>query len=303
MKVGTESPSGYLATTGPIRHQRTYAETTDWFRHLAPVLSAEVAKWTSWRELRSETRHELVSVLTQGLLGGRSAQLALTELVGAAGARVVAVGPRGHAAGSDDEADAEIDRLQIGPVLDSLRVPHCRHPGFVLALIDHTPESTLRLAAELRQVPVALGVGSFAREPARLKSSTRQAIYCCRLAVATRQTVLDFDSIGMHRLLLPGAEGGDAEFEEPIRRLERDRGHIGFDGIETLIGYLDCGGNIRRCARDLHVHVNTLRYRLQRISEIMEVDLTDPERRFHLQLAIRLRAGRRALTESGLVDD
>jgi hypothetical protein len=306
MRVGAESPGGYLAATGPIRNQKTSPEIVDWLRHLAPVLSAELSKWTSWRELGSETRHALVSALTQGLLSGRSARIALHELVGTTGARVVAIGPRNQsndAVGDvDSERGEEIDRLPIDALLDSLRVPYCRHHRFIVALIDGDVEAPLRLVGELRQLPVVLGVGAFVREPLQLKSSTQQAIYCCRLAATTRREFLDFESVGMHRLLLPGTEGGDSELEKPILRLENERGRIGFDGIETLIGYLDCGGNIRRCSHELHVHVNTLRYRLQRISDIMNVDLNDPERRFNLQLAIRLRAGRRALTDSGLID-
>ncbi len=105
--------------------------------------------------------------------------------------------------------------------------------------------------------------------------------------------------IGVHRLLLPGAEGGDPEFEEPLRRIEDAQDGLGFDAVGTLVGYLDSGGNYRRTARDLTVHVNTLRYRLTRIAEIIQADLHDPEQRFRLLLAARLRAGRRALQESG----
>ena len=41
-------------------------------------------------------------------------------------------------------------------------------------------------------------------------------------------------------------------------------------------------------ARKLHVHLNTLKYRLSRIVELTEVDLEDPQERFYLELSARL---------------
>lgn len=71
----------------------------------------------------------------------------------------------------------------------------------------------------------------------------------------------------------------------------------GLAGLHTLVCYLAAGGNMRRAARDTAVHVNTLRTRIHRITQIINADLTDPEQRFRLQLAVRLRAGRRAIQE------
>jgi purine catabolism regulator len=40
----------------------------------------------------------------------------------------------------------------------------------------------------------------------------------------------------------------------------------------------------------LHVHVNTLRYRLGKIQELLGVDLHDVDARFVLELALRVHA-------------
>jgi DNA-binding PucR family transcriptional regulator len=48
-------------------------------------------------------------------------------------------------------------------------------------------------------------------------------------------------------------------------------------------------------AHQLHVHPQTVRYRLRQIHELFGDQLRDPERRFELQLALRVRTlvGRR----------
>jgi hypothetical protein len=242
--------------------------------------------------LHLETRHHLVTVLVRGELSRASAQLAIDDLVGAPGVRVAALAPAGRSP-AVPAPDAVTRRL------DALGVPCGEYDGLTVALLDGSEEGPAALVAALSPHQVTVGLGSTVSDPAEISSSARQAAWTCRMAVSTRRPILDFAGIGVHRLLLPGAEAGDPEFEEPIHRLERAQGELGFDTVGTLVGYLDAGGNYRRAARDLTIHVNTLRYRLKRISDIIDADLDDPEQRFRLTLAARLRAGRRALQESG----
>ncbi|GGI72487.1 hypothetical protein GCM10011581_06860 [Saccharopolyspora subtropica] len=60
------------------------------------------------------------------------------------------------------------------------------------------------------------------------------------------------------------------------------------DLVRTLRVFLDCSGSWSRCAQQLHVHVNTLRYRIQRIEEITGRDLTDFSSRVDFYLALQL---------------
>jgi hypothetical protein len=57
---------------------------------------------------------------------------------------------------------------------------------------------------------------------------------------------------------------------------------------ETLAAWLDHPGRPREIARDLHLHHQTVRYRLARLRERLGDDaLDDPRQRFELQLALR----------------
>ena len=61
------------------------------------------------------------------------------------------------------------------------------------------------------------------------------------------------------------------------------------DHLATLGAYLDAFGDISSAATRLSVHPNTLRYRLKRIDELIDIDLRDPVARFVLELQWRLR--------------
>jgi len=59
--------------------------------------------------------------------------------------------------------------------------------------------------------------------------------------------------------------------------------------VATLRAYLETGEQ-QEAAKRLRVHPNTLRYRLDRIREISDVDLEDPETRLNMAVALRVQA-------------
>ncbi|WP_038552586.1 helix-turn-helix domain-containing protein [Nocardia nova] len=54
---------------------------------------------------------------------------------------------------------------------------------------------------------------------------------------------------------------------------------------DTLDAYLDCGGAVETCARQLFVHPNTVRYRLKRIAEVTGRDPMNPRDAYVLRIA------------------
>ncbi|MEO1290362.1 MAG: helix-turn-helix domain-containing protein, partial [Chloroflexota bacterium] len=60
------------------------------------------------------------------------------------------------------------------------------------------------------------------------------------------------------------------------------------DLIRTLTGFFDANGNLAQAAKDLDVHRNTLVYRLDRISELTELDLNDADNRLILHLSLKI---------------
>ncbi|OIJ08528.1 PucR family transcriptional regulator [Anaerobacillus arseniciselenatis] len=67
-----------------------------------------------------------------------------------------------------------------------------------------------------------------------------------------------------------------------------------YDGInktqllETLEIYLNNDSNVNDAAKELHIHTNTLIYRLKRIVEIADIDLKNPNQKMTLYLDIKL---------------
>jgi hypothetical protein len=60
--------------------------------------------------------------------------------------------------------------------------------------------------------------------------------------------------------------------------------------LETLRAWLDAPGQVQRVAGRLHVHPQTVRYRVAQLRELFGDRLEDPDARFELALAVRLAA-------------
>jgi DNA-binding PucR family transcriptional regulator len=58
--------------------------------------------------------------------------------------------------------------------------------------------------------------------------------------------------------------------------------------LDTLQAWLDAHGEARPAALALHVHVQTVRYRLGQLRDLLGDSLDDPDARLELALALRV---------------
>ncbi|MFI7442332.1 helix-turn-helix domain-containing protein [Nonomuraea indica] len=103
------------------------------------------------------------------------------------------------------------------------------------------------------------------------------------------ELVVTSDEIYTHALLLATVPGDvrrsfAGRTLEPL--LDYDRRHQS-DLVRTLATYLDCAGSWNTCAALLHVHVNTVRYRIRRVEELTGRDLSAMADRVDFFLALR----------------
>lgn len=68
-----------------------------------------------------------------------------------------------------------------------------------------------------------------------------------------------------------------------------DRRH-GTRLAESVLAWLDALGEVRVAADALHIHPNTLRYRVRRAEQLTGIDLAQPQQRLLAMLQLRLPA-------------
>ncbi|NUP31207.1 MAG: helix-turn-helix domain-containing protein, partial [Streptomycetaceae bacterium] len=62
----------------------------------------------------------------------------------------------------------------------------------------------------------------------------------------------------------------------------------GTELVRTLRAYFACGGSLTRAKDELHIHVNTVVQRLDRIEALLGPEWNQPQQALELQLALRL---------------
>lgn len=93
-----------------------------------------------------------------------------------------------------------------------------------------------------------------------------------------------------HRFLTPelvGTDGPHASGVALLRLIEDDRKHQS-SLVAILQAWLDSFGDVGAAATSLFLRPNTFRYRLRRVAEVGEINLTDPEQRFVAMLQLRV---------------
>ncbi|GLW17999.1 MULTISPECIES: PucR family transcriptional regulator [Streptomyces] len=139
---------------------------------------------------------------------------------------------------------------------------------------------------------LTVGVSATVHSAEGLRGALEEARHARRVAAARsgRVCAAGHEELASHVLLLPFVPDDvrrafTARLLDPLR--EYDRKHRA-ELIPTLEAFLDCDGSWTRCATRLHLHVNTLRYRVGRIEQLTGRDLSRLEDKLDFFLALRM---------------
>jgi hypothetical protein len=117
------------------------------------------------------------------------------------------------------------------------------------------------------------------------------------LAVSRRMgrpaAVTAFADLGIHRLLLRVPDVGDLRTFalEVLGGLGDEERSTGVDYLATLSAYFRENGSPRRAAQQLHVHPNTVSYRIRRVEEITGLSLSTHRDRLMAEVAAEILNG------------
>jgi sugar diacid utilization regulator len=270
----------------------------------AAVLAIERERLAARREPLRQLGAELVRLIAED--GGAADIAARGDLVGVgADSEVQAVALAGPAGQSGAILRALLEDVTEGVRLHSQQevadhdFPIAEFDDHAVALVPNPPPDValhLRdllggMAAGLGRERLAIGVGS--RRAAGLRATLDEARHALQIGRAhgDQVSVVGHEELASHVLLLSG-------LPQDVRVAYRDRllGPLkAYDALHrsdleaTLEAFLACSTSWTRCAEQMHVHVNTLRYRVARIEELTGRSLAELETQVDLFLALRLR--------------
>ena len=207
---------------------------------------------------------------------------------------------RGHRAAEQPAVEGVLARLAGDAILVSRAdevVAVVAEPAGGGTAVEHARRVATDCLTELdrRGLSVAaVGIGNQYRSAADIASSYSEA----RRAVASGERmgpgrVILFAELGIHRLLLrfPDVTELRAFADDVIGRLVREDATAGTDYVATLSVYFKELGSPSRAAKRLHVHPNTVAYRLRRVEEITGLRLDLQRDRLMVEMAVEILEG------------
>jgi len=251
------------------------------------------------QKVLAETELRLRRDLVEDLIDGADEESVLTRAnalgIDLLHAHQVAVFTARSAANGDTVLRA-VDSAASGLGLRSVLA---RHRSLVVLIVqtegdlgdDAWREIHTRVRRRLPHAVTSIGVGRICTGVAEFPRSWREATRALRVRQHSSDPdgVTSYGKLGLYGLLARG--DSQEEIQSFVREwlgalLDYDEEHNS-ELTKTLARYLECGGSYDDTADALTIHRSTVRYRLQRIREIADVDLADVEQRLNLHVAAR----------------
>ncbi len=152
-------------------------------------------------------------------------------------------------------------------------------------IVDH-------IQKEVDGVSISIGIGRYYSEPVKWKKAYREARQALQIvnSLGTGGEVIHYDDLGVYRILATFKDKKELEIfcEETIGPLvQYDQEHDS-NLLITLETYLQTNGNLKETAKNLFIHYNTLRYRLERIEGLTGKSLADAEDYLSFHVAVKI---------------
>jgi sugar diacid utilization regulator len=139
---------------------------------------------------------------------------------------------------------------------------------------------------------VVIGIGGVCRDPEEIARSYDQAHRTTQTLWRLGRTgaVAAFEDLGIHRLLLQVPDLGElrAFAAEVLGKLSEHEHEHKSEYLSTLACYFRENNSPQRASRLLHVHPNTVAYRIKRIEEITGLRLDNYRDRLIAQVALEI---------------
>ena len=212
-------------------------------------------------------------------------------------ARVLAVAERGARA---VERTCLVGAMELRPGGEAIELDGRDRAGEVVVLVPSEDGELARrviagvrreLDAGLPAFALALGRSRVATDPADLYRAAAEALLAVNVAQAQGVLALNFEETGAYRLLLSSMTDNPAELrsfhDETVAPLLAYDEQYETELVRTLETFLEENGNVAQTAQRLFTHRHTIRYRLERVKELTELDVSSTDGRERLGLGLK----------------
>ncbi len=140
-------------------------------------------------------------------------------------------------------------------------------------------------------IETEIGIGRVKQGLLYAHKSLQEAEKCIKFIQRynSESKILSYTDLGIQRFILQNPEEEVMEFiQEVLGELIKYENSRKGELLKTLFVFLEWNQNVKKTADVLHVHINTLNYRLKRIEDILQIDLTNSSQLLNIHLAVNI---------------
>ncbi len=164
-------------------------------------------------------------------------------------------------------------------------------PSFTSSIYEFIPFFILEMKQRFGVEHILGTAGNMYKNLMDVKSSYEEAQYTLKMKSIfpdDMKLILHYEELGMFQMIESLASNKQRRVHPSILKLKAYDMKNQTELLRTLTVYLEKDCNPNESSSNLHIHVNTLNYRLKRISEVGNIRLKDPIQKMSLFLNIKL---------------
>lgn len=140
---------------------------------------------------------------------------------------------------------------------------------------------------------IKIGVGRICKGLIETQGSFTDAVRAVRIGrKVTDSNIIRFEELGIFKILSQDFLNEELEdfYNSTLKPLTDYDAKKSTELVRTLEVYFKNNGNLTKISKELYAHYNTVLYRINRINEICQLDLNNPEDQLNLQVSLKIKA-------------
>lgn len=143
---------------------------------------------------------------------------------------------------------------------------------------------------EFSSVSITIGIGRYYEDLVYLQKSYTEAKSAIVLgsSLLDRPDVIHFDELGIYRILCDDLIKLQGFYQETVAEVINYDLANGTEYYKTVEAYIANNCSINDTAKAMYLHSNTVRSRIERIKNLLGIDLTNHEKRLNIEIGMKI---------------
>ena len=135
-----------------------------------------------------------------------------------------------------------------------------------------------------------LGISNFHKNIDELNLALKESMYAMKVASIEEENKKYYYEIGAYKILMPSYNNSYMMnfYSDNIGKIKQYDQKYNTELLATSIAYIKSGGNIKETAKIVNLHENTVRYRINKLKEIIGIKNSEFEFYEQLSLGVKL---------------